>query len=389
MNNAGTYSIEGPIGPETVINGRKYLYFAGTGYFQLQSHPEVIEAAVQAMHRYGMAGATSRTMAGTTPLLSELETELARFWGTEDAAYLPSGYLVSLAAISALEEMGLFDIIFLDEASHYSLVDAVKTSSKKVIGFRHQDTADLRKKLKLFAGDADRPLIASDGVFPVAGSLAPLPRYMELAEQYDGIVWIDDSHGAGILGNNGRGSAEHLGIRSERVFSGGTLSKAFGAYGGFIQGNSAFIARVREGSVMTGSNAPPGAAIAASIKGLELVRDHPGMRVRLWENARYLKEGLASLDIRDEASAGKTGPDCMDIPVAAFSLPGQDARGMKSVQKALMEEGIFIQYTGYRGAGPEGFLRIVVFSTHTTAQIDRLIDTLNRHLPGRIKSPAR
>jgi 8-amino-7-oxononanoate synthase len=363
------YITESKLQAFTHINGKQYLYFAGTGYFQLQSHPELIEAAVTATRKYGIGSATSRTINGTTPLLTNLEKKIAEFFQTDDAAYLPSGYLSNVAGIQALSEMGLFDVVFIDEKAHYSNTSAALASGKKVISFHHLDPDDLQKKISKTLRISEKPLIVSDGLFPIWAKVAPVPAYLNIAQKYDGIIWMDDAHGVGILGENGRGVYEHFQLHDERLFMGATLSKAFGAYGGIVTGNQSFIDTLKSGDVMTGTNSPPAALAAAGLKGIELIQNHSAFLRQLRKNALYLKEKLrqAGLEV-----------DKNDLPIVTFST-GNETR-MKSIQQMLMEEGIYIQHVKYVGSGDDGVLRIVVSSEHTKNQIDLLVSSLLKHL---------
>jgi len=359
-------------GTNVVLNGKKYLYFAGTSYFQLHSHPALIKAATEATRQYGIGSATTRAMTGNTPLIEEIELQLADFFNTEDAVYLPSGYLCSLAGLKALDELGRYQVIFLDEGSHYSLSEGAAATGKKVITFRNRDPVDLADKLKKHLGPRERPLVASDGLFPVMGNLAPAKDYLKMVTEYDGVLWIDDAHGVGILGSHGWGSCEALGVPFNRVHLGATLSKAFGAYGGIIAGSGEFIRKVRTGTVLTGSSSPMNAAVAAGIKGLELVRENSDLRTRLWTIARYLREGLLHMGIPVET---------LFIPekhgtVPIFSFTHRDAASMKKIHGYLLKEGIYTQYTTYKGAGSEGVIRVVVSSEHKKVEIVRLTHTL-------------
>jgi 7-keto-8-aminopelargonate synthetase-like enzyme len=196
-----------------------------------------------------------------------------------------------------------------------------------------------------------------------------LGEYVELGEKYRGAVWIDDAHGTGILGKAGKGTCEHQGVSSPVLYTGTTLSKAFGAYGGAIAGSSALTGRIRKGNVMSGSNSPMNAAVAASLKGIELVESHPRWREDLWENARYLrlrlKESDSYLPVADVEDS---------IPVIACTTG--DSRNMQSIQQRMLKKGIYLQYTTYPGSGKEGLLRMVVSSAHTFQQIDRLAEEL-------------
>jgi 7-keto-8-aminopelargonate synthetase-like enzyme len=367
---AGPVIMEGPAGPEVIIHGKKHLYFAGTGYFDLQADSRVISAANRATEKFGIGTATSRALAGTNPLLIELEEKIASFFQSEDAVFLPSGYLANLAGLKALSELGLYNVILLDNHAHYSLTDGAAAVGLPVRRFNHLDTEDLQIKLERTSAEKLRPLIATDGLFPVRAQLAPLDRYLDLAELHDGLIWVDDAHGVGILGKNGMGTKEHLGLNSSRIYMGATLSKAFGAYGGIIPGSRSFISQVKNGGLITGSTPPMNAAVAAGMKGLELVKENPEMRHKLWKNAQLLKAGLGSLGIPVDSNP---------LPIVAFKLESESQ--MIELQQNLLKERIFIQYAVYGGAGLEGVLRIVVFSTHTSLQIDSLIHSLKKYLP--------
>lgn len=363
--NSFKYIMGSKTGTIANINGKDYLYFAGAAYFQLQSHPEVIKAAIDATLKYGIASGTSRAITGTTHLLLKLEQNIAEYFGTDDAVYLPSGYLSNIAGFQALEKSGIYDLIFIDESSHYCNAEGALISGKQVIKFKHRDINDLRKKIKESIKNDEKPLIASDGLFPIWANLAPVDEYLKIAEEFNGAVWIDDSHSVGILGENGRGIFEYFGLDSERLFMGATLSKAFGAYGGFVTGNSKFIKHVKSGNVLTGSSSPPNASVAAALKGIEIIKNNPEMRKKLWDNAAYLKKGIKGLGIATDENY---------LPIVTFT--SDSMKSMQQLHKALMDKDIYIQYVKYVGSGSEGVLRIVMTSEHTKKQIDYLILSL-------------
>ena len=366
------YTMESRTGTKVVLNGKSYLYFAGTSYFQLHSHPDLIKAANEATMQYGIGSATTRAISGTTPLLEKIEHKLASYFNTEDAVYLPSGYLSSMAGLIALDALGLYQQIFLDEGSHYSLVEGAKATGKPIINFQNRNLEDLESKMKKHLSPGQRPLVASDGLFPVMGTLAPIRDYLDLAVKYDGVVWVDDAHGVGILGAHGRGSCEALGTPSNRIYLGATLSKAFGAYGGIIAGSGEFIRKVRSGNVITGSSSPMNAAVAAGMKGLELVQENQNLRKKLWTNARYLGDALEHMGIKSEP---------LFIPkmhgtIPIFSFAHRDAATMKAIHNYLLEQGIYTQYTTYKGAGSEGVIRVVVTSSHKKVEMVRFTHNL-------------
>jgi 7-keto-8-aminopelargonate synthetase-like enzyme len=271
------YLMQGPPGTETVINGRRCLYFGGTSYYSLQSHPEVLKAAHAALDLYGMHSSTSRASGGygDTPLYEEVECVAAEFFGTEDAAYMASGYLTNMAALQVLRQQRGFDVIFQDAMGHYSIVDFSQSFGLPVVTFAHCDPEDLARKLKANLHSGQKPLVLTDGVFPVPGEIAPVPDYIKALESYDGLLWLDDCHGLGVIGSKGRGTYDHFGLQGDRLLFGGTMSKAFGGYGGIVPTTSALAAGIRSGHIMAGATMPPSAAAGASIKGLALLSAHP------------------------------------------------------------------------------------------------------------------
>lgn len=361
----GSFVQESAPGAETIYNGKRVLYFGGTGYHGLHQHPEIIRAAQKALDQYGTHSGTSRYPYGTTPLYTEVEKKAAEYFGTEDAAYVASGYLQNIAAFQAMSQLKMFDSIFIDETAHYSAFDFVWALRKPVFPFRHADPEDLEKQLRAKLKPNEKPLIVSDGIFPTFGLLAPVPDYLKLAEIFNGILWLDDAHGVGMLGPNGRGICDHYKLSSERLLFGGTFSKAFGAHGGVIPGKKELVQAVRSGHVMNGASAGSSAMAAAAVKGVELVAAHPEWRERLAKNAQQLKDGLKQMGFEMNDSP---------VPVAAWQL--KSSAEMDRVQAHLLSRGMLIQRIHYVGSGPEGVLRIVVFSTHTSDQITHLLDEL-------------
>ena len=359
------FTMDSGPGPETVINGKRCLYFGGTGYFGFQTHPELIQAAQKALAEFGLCTATSRNIFGTSPLHLEVEKKAREFFGTDDAIYLPSGYLINIAGFQSLTQSKRFDVMFVDEGAHWSITDFMYAVQKPVFTFAHGDAEDLGRKLKANLQTGQRPLVVSDGIFPTFGKIAPLPAYLQLAESYNGCMWVDDCHAIGVLGEHGRGTYEYYGMRSDRLYFGGTLSKAVGAHGGIIPGKEEFVLPIRSGHIANGANASVSAAAAAAAKGLDLMMTRPESRQQLWRNARHLKSGLKAM-----------GFDQDDTPVPAAAWALKTAEDMDRVHAALMERGIAIQRTHYVGAGPNGLLRAVVFANHKPAQIDRMLSEL-------------
>jgi len=176
------------LGSTIKLNEEKYLYFGGAGYYLLQSNTEMINIAASYTLEYGIGSATSRTLTGTTKILVLLEQAIAGFFNTEDAVYLPSGYLTNFAAFQALNKLNLFDKLFLDENAHYCIADAALITGKEIIRFEHLNHKDLLNKIRINCTNGQKPLIASDGVFPITADLAPVAEYLKIAEQFNGLV---------------------------------------------------------------------------------------------------------------------------------------------------------------------------------------------------------
>ncbi len=352
-------------GAETIYNGKRVLYFGGTGYHGLHNHPALIRAAQKALETFGTHSGTSRYPYGTTSLYMDVEKKAAEFFGSEDAAYVCSGYLENMAAFQAMAQLKLFDVILLDETAHYSVFDFAWALRKPVYTFAHADAEDLAKQLKANVKAGEKPLVLSDGIFPTFGLLAPVPEYLKIVEPYDGLIWLDDAHAVGVLGPHGRGTYDHFRLKSNRLYFGGTFSKAFGAHGGIIPGDAELVKTIRAGHIMNGASAGSSATAAAAIAGMELVAAHPEWRERLAKNGRQLKAGLKDMGFEMNDSP---------VPVAAFRL--KSGADMDRVHAELLKRGILIQRTRYVGAGPDGALRAVTFSTHTPDQIARLLNEL-------------
>lgn len=367
--------MQSPPGPQTVIDGREYLYFGGTGYLGLQGHEEVIRAACRALETFGTGSATSRTGFGDTPPVIEVERQAALLFESEDAFYFPSGYFGPDALLAALEDS--FDAVFVDQLSHYCVLEAARVSGQSVFAFLHGQPDVLREALKAKLEPGGRPLVVADGVFAALGDVSPVSDYVEILADYPGsILVLDDAHGVGVLGENGRGTYEHFGLWSGQINSQpagdtprllmcATLSKALGGYGGIIPGSRDFTRWLKAASPYhAGTSPPPVPAAAASAKGLEIARAQPELRRRLWENVRALKNGLQAMGI-----------DVDDTPVPIVSMVLGDAANMRRIHGKLAEQGVFVPYMPeYSGLGPDGAMRLAVFATHTEAMIERLLD---------------
>lgn len=331
-----------------IWRGQTLAYFGGCDYFRLATHPKVVAAAQEAIAKYGLNVAASRFTTGNHPVYNQLETALAEFFASEAALIVSNGYLTNLAVIQGLRDR--FSHILLDERAHVSLADAAAAAHVEVILFSHRNPTDVGRKVPKYA----KALLMTDGVFAHDGAIAPLREYQE-ALQHDAWILVDDSHGAGVLGENGRGTPEHLGVSRERVIQTTTLSKAFGCYGGAIIASNDVCDAVRSKSaVITGATPFPLSHAAASIAATEVLKSRE-LRSALRDNLRRL--GLES-------------------PVPIHAHFPNDENSKRQLIRGLLARGIFPTNIRYQNGPPEGYFRFAISSEHSRAQLDALADAL-------------
>jgi glycine C-acetyltransferase/8-amino-7-oxononanoate synthase len=373
------YLMESPPGARTLVNGHWRDYFSGTGYLGLQGHPDLLAAASDALARYGLSTATSRGGYGEHPVFAAVESAASRFWGADSALHFVSGYLGNTVLLQGLRDG--YDRIFVDAAAHFSVWDAARAAGKPVYPFRHLDAAHLSAMLRRRLRPGERPLLLTDGVFPISGEIAPLPDYLAVLRNYDSAyICLDDAHATGVLGPDGRGTLDYwlegkstaalgvVGALVVNVTSAHTLSKALGGHGGVIAGDAALIERLNRAPAVGASSPSPLPAAAASAWALDHVRTHPELRARLRANVAHARAALRAI-----------GWDLEDSPVPILCLRARPGLDLARLQQELFARDVCVAHvTRYSSTPPGGALRVAIFATHTREQIDRLAAELGQ-----------
>lgn len=364
-------SVQRRAGAEVFVQGRPAVDFSSNDYLGLAGDPRVARVAADALAEAGTGAGAARLISGNHPLHERLEREIAEFEQAPAALLFPSGYAANTGAIPAL--VGRGDAVYSDALNHASLIDGCRLSRADARVFPHLDVDALDRVLREDAGRFARRMIVVDGVFSMDGDLFPLDRLVEVARRHGAWTYVDDAHGTGVLGPNGRGTAERFGVEGEIDVRMGTLGKALGTAGAFIAGSGRLrewlLNRARPFVFTTGT---PPALAAATLEALRIAREEPGRRERLRENARRLRAGLAALG---HAAPGEA--DGHVVPV----LVG-DAGATMRIGDALRERGFLVGAVRPPTVPPgRSRLRITLSAAHTGAQIGGLLDALRTELP--------
>ena len=290
--------LEGPSTPWCIVDGKKVLMLCSNNYLGLSNHPKLKEAAIEAVRTHGAGSGSVRPIAGNMDLHVELERRLARFKHAQASLVYQTGFATNAGLIPQLVSEG--DLIISDELNHGSIIDGVRLSRAERGVYKHADMEDLRRVLneaEQHSPQYRRILLITDGVFSMDGDIAPLDQIAELGAQHGAMVYVDDAHGEGVLGEGGRGIVSHFGLGRDRVHvEMGTFSKAFGVVGGHISGSQDLINFAYNKSrtwLLSGSHPP--AVVAACIAAVDVLESEPEHVNRLWENTRYFKESMKEL----------------------------------------------------------------------------------------------
>ena len=357
-------TINSPQGAHINLDGREVINMASNNYLGLASHPKVMQAAKDAIDRYGVGPTASRNIVGNFPVHDQLEEALAKFKGVEATLVFNCGVSANTGFIPFL--VGKGDTIYSDELNHGSIIDGCRLSGARVRVFKHKDMASLEALLQ--EPTEGKRLIVVDGVFSMDGDLAPLPEITDLAEKYDTMLLVDDAHGDGVMGPNGKGTIDYFGLRDRIHLETGSLSKAFGSAGGFVAASREIIDALRPKArsfIFTASPMAPTLA-AGALKAIEMISADEGYVNRLWENREYFAERMTRLGL----NIGTTITPI--IPV----IVGEDALA-KDMSEFLYEKGIYAQAICFpmvaKGAAR---LRVMISAGHSKEDLDKAADAI-------------
>ncbi|MEO7086254.1 MAG: aminotransferase class I/II-fold pyridoxal phosphate-dependent enzyme [Gemmatimonadaceae bacterium] len=366
--------------PRFCYQGREFVSFSTNNYLALAGSTRMKARAHAALDKYGVGNCESRLLGGDLELYHQLEARLAGVKRKETSLLFATGYLTNLGVLPALVKAAQLarafgympqtawkHAFFTDEFNHLSIREGIKASGAASFAFKHADMNDLEQKLK--GSTAGIKIIVTDGVFSQHGDIVPLPAMMELAERYDTVVYIDDAHGTGILGPTGSGTTEYFGIESPRIIQMGTLSKAYGAIGGFVATESyiADILRIASSAYGFTSTLPPDQA-AALLEAIDMVTDEPERRERLWSNQKYFVARMRA--------AGFT---LLSTETPIVPLHVGNEQECERISGALRSEGIHVDAIMFPAVGlGQSRLRFMMNSGHTTDDIDHVVATLER-----------
>lgn len=354
-------TIGSPQGAWIIVDGKKVLNLCSNNYLGFANHPRLKEAAKNAIENFGVGPAAVRSIAGTTVLHSELEEKLARFKRVEAAISFQSGFNSNLATIPAL--VGKEDLIFSDELNHASIIDGCRLSGAPIIRFEHCSPASLESRLKENCppGSKRRALIITDGVFSMDGDIAPLAPLVELAERYNAMIMVDDAHGEGVLGQNGRGAVDHAHMHGRVDVEIGTLSKAFGVVGGFVAGRKIIIEHLRQkGRPFLFSSALTPADVAACSAAVDILESSDELVQKLWSNTRYFKGKIQDAGFNTGMS---------ETPITPVLLG--EAKTAQEFSRRLFDRNVFAMAIGYPTV-PMGKarIRVMISATHSESDLD-------------------
>ena len=358
--------IDGKQGTEVDMGGHKVLMFGSNAYTGLTGDDRIIEAGIRAMRKYGSGCAGSRFLNGTLDLHVQLEKELAEFVGKDEALCFSTGFTVNSGVIACLT--GRDDYIICDDRDHASIVDGRRLSFSTNLKYKHNDMEDLERQLQKCRPEAVK-LIVVDGVFSMEGDLANLPEIIRLKHKYNATVMVDEAHGIGVFGKNGRGVCDYFGLTDEVDIIMGTFSKSLASIGGFVAADKSIINWLRHNArtyIFSASNTP--AATAAAMEALHIIQNEPERIEALWDVTNYALERFR-----------ENGFEIGDTQSPIIPLYVRDTDKTFMVTKLAFEEGVFINPVIPPACAPQDTLvRFALMATHTKEQVERGVEALKK-----------
>ena len=354
--------VETPNDAEIILNGRKVINLSSNNYLGFANHPRLKAAAIKAIEDYGVGAGAVKTIVGNMSIHEELEDVLAKFKKEEAVMVFQSGYNCNAGVIQAITQAG--DLIVSDELNHASIIDGVRLSRADKAVFKHSDMLDLKRVLEEKRDKYKQVLIITDGVFSMDGDLAKLPEIVALAEEFNCLTYVDDAHGSGVLGENGRGTVDHFKLHGRIDFTIGTLSKAFGVVGGYVAGRKVMKEWLshRARPLLFSTNLPPAVA-GALIEAVKLLNESDEATTAVWRNGNYFKAKMkeAGFDIGHS-----------ETPITPVFF--KDEALTVSFSKHLLEEGVFVSPIIFPTV-PKGLarVRVMVTAMHTAEQLDKAV----------------
>ncbi len=348
---------------EITLNGKKVINLSSNNYLGFANHPRIKQASIKAIEKYGVGSGAVRTVVGNMDIHEELENILAEFQKEESAFLFQSGFNCNAGAIQAITQKG--DIIISDELNHASIIDGVRLSRADKAIYKHSDMESLEEILKENRDNYENALIITEGVFSMDGDIAKLPEIVELAEKYEAMTYVDDSHGCGVLGESGRGTVDHFGLHGRVDFSMGTLSKAIGVIGGYLAGSKTIYEWLshRARPVLFSTSLPP-AAVAATTEAVKMLMESTEYTDRLWDNSKYFKSKLGELGF----DLGKS-----ETPITPIII-GDEAKTME-FSKKILEKGVYVSSIVFpKVAKGSGRVRCMVTAAHSKKQLDTAVE---------------
>ncbi len=351
-------TLQSPSAPHAKVDGKNVIVLCSNNYLGLANHPKLKQAAIAATRKYGAGSGSVRVIAGTMNLHVKLEKELAAFRGTESSISFQSGYATNLGTIMCLVDER--DLIISDELNHGSIIDGCRLTKAERRVYKHKDMGDLETQLQ-GTERFRRILVITDGVFSMDGDIAPLKDIVKLAQDHNAVTYVDDAHGDGVLGENGRGITNHFHLEGKVDVDMGTFSKAFGCVGGYVVGSKdlcLYLQNKVRSYLLSGSHPP--AVAGACIAALQIVQKQPSLVKKLWDNTRYFKKGLKDIGFNTGSS---------ETPITPVIVG--DAGKARELADNLFKLGIFVLPIVFpMVARDKARVRTIVTSTHTRKDLD-------------------